>query len=413
MTAATTAADTIAAYNADREPERLGMKMAAMRAGIFPFYRGTAHLFWRRVREAGLPETAPAVWCSGDLHLENFGTYRGDNSLTYFDVNDFDEAALAPCVWELVRFMTSVLVAAPSLGIDAKEGRDLASLAAQTYRAELAAGKARWIERRTADGAIGDLMTGLKKRTQKRMLARRTLLRKGRRTLEMRNTRMLPATEAELLRLEKFCKVLGKARDAEHYFNFLDGARRVAGTGSLGSDRFVILVQGNDGPDGNVLLDLKQATPSSLAQVVATAQPDWADDGHRIVAVQHRCQAVAPALLGAVSYERQSFVIKELQPSADRLELSDTAKDRPRLAHAIRTMGRLLAWAQLRSSGQGGSATVDDLKAYAAGEKDFAVRLVAIARDLHAVVVADYRNFSAACDDGQITVAAMPKGQPA
>jgi uncharacterized protein (DUF2252 family) len=286
--------------------------------------------------------------------------------------------------------------------VDAREARELALLAATTWQTELGAGKARWLERRTAEGAIGDLMGGLKRRSQKKMLDRRTTMRKGQRMLDIRNARMLPATEAELLRLDAFCTALGKARDAAPYFKFRDAARRIAGTGSLGIARYVILVEGEGSPDGNVLLDLKQATPSSLADVARGRQPKWDDDGMRVVATQRNCQAVSPALLGAVTYERRSFVIKELQPSADRLELEDTARDRPRLADVIRSMARLAAWGQIRASGHKAAAPADDLIAFAEAEKETPARLLAAARDLHAVVVADYRDFCAACEDGEI-----------
>ena len=35
---------------------------------------------------------APVPGFAGDAQVDNFGSYRGDNGLVYFDVNDFDEA---------------------------------------------------------------------------------------------------------------------------------------------------------------------------------------------------------------------------------------------------------------------------------------------------------------------------------
>src|SRR5260370_7939266 len=107
-----------ALYNTGREPERLALKYRAMCRSPFVFFRGTAHLFWEDARAAhlSLPDGPPA-WACGDLHLENFGSYRGSNRLAYFDLNDFDEAALGPATWELARLVTSLYVAAPSLGL--------------------------------------------------------------------------------------------------------------------------------------------------------------------------------------------------------------------------------------------------------------------------------------------------------
>ena len=64
--------------------------------GTTLFLRGSAHLFHARLKR-GVFKPAPVAWCCGDMHLENFGSYHGDNGLAYFDINDFDEAALAPC----------------------------------------------------------------------------------------------------------------------------------------------------------------------------------------------------------------------------------------------------------------------------------------------------------------------------
>ena len=83
----------------------------------FAFLRGTCQLFCEDLRASDLPKS-PLVWCCGDLHLENFSPYKGDNRLAYFDLNDFDEACLAPALWELVRFLTSIRVGGKTLGMD-------------------------------------------------------------------------------------------------------------------------------------------------------------------------------------------------------------------------------------------------------------------------------------------------------
>jgi hypothetical protein len=84
-------------FNQGRDPERLAMKYAKMRANPFTFLCGTCHLFHLRLPVERVLDDAPKVWVCGDLHLENFGSYKGDNRLAYFDIIDFDEAALAPC----------------------------------------------------------------------------------------------------------------------------------------------------------------------------------------------------------------------------------------------------------------------------------------------------------------------------
>ncbi len=387
------ASEIIRAYNAGREPERLALKMAAMRGNVFSFYRGSAHLFWQRVQELGVAHAAPAAWCSGDLHLQNFGTYLGDNGLTYFDVNDFDEAALAPCDWEPLRLATSILVASPALGVSKTAAKGYAKASLEAYRHELASGKMRWIERKTATGAIGALMTDLKKRSRARMLERRTVLKKGRRMLAHDAEHSLPAPAKTRVALEQLMQSVGKAAGQPTFYTLLDAGRRVSGTASLGLPRFVLLVDGDGAPDANVLLDLKAAPPSTLAVLSPVRQPPWPDQAHRIVTVQRRCQAIAPARLNAVTFERLPFVLKELQPSADRLDLAQIAMDGTAMRDAIASMGRLAAWAQLRSAGRSGSANADALMAFAATDGAWTARLLAQASDLAAIMVDDHNDF--------------------
>ena len=101
-------AQQLKTFNAGREPQRLQLKYAAMRASPFAFLRGSCHLFYARMARGGVHKGAPVGWLCGDLHLENFGSYQGDNGLVYFDINDFDESALAPLTWDLVRLLASV-----------------------------------------------------------------------------------------------------------------------------------------------------------------------------------------------------------------------------------------------------------------------------------------------------------------
>src|SRR5262245_2032658 len=107
--------ERIRQFNSGRSPQLLRLKYRAMRANVFAFFRGTCHLFYENWHLQSSLNHAPPVWSCGDLHLENFGSYKGDNRLIYFDVNDFDEAALAPCTWDVTRFLTSTLLAATTL----------------------------------------------------------------------------------------------------------------------------------------------------------------------------------------------------------------------------------------------------------------------------------------------------------
>ena len=85
----------------DKDLER---KHGKMRDGAFPFLRATYWRWAETVLEA-CPDLAdaPQVLAVGDVHLENFGTWRDADGRLGWGVNDYDEAAQMPYPLDLVR----------------------------------------------------------------------------------------------------------------------------------------------------------------------------------------------------------------------------------------------------------------------------------------------------------------------
>jgi uncharacterized protein (DUF2252 family) len=380
-------------FNAGREAERLAIKYRAMRASAFAFFRATGHLFWEDLgsHEGALPDS-PRVWACGDLHFENFGSFQGDNGLSYFDLNDFDDAALAPAIWELSRFVTSAYVAAPSLGLSRPETNELVTAFLDAYRAALSDGKARWIERATATGMVRTLLRRVTNQTRAMLINGRTSVRKGKRRILIDGRRALAVTDVQRTRVTRQLDKFAESQPDPNFFRVLDVGRRVAGLGSLGLERYIVLVRGDGGRDGNALLDAKEAAASSLASSERLRQPAWQSEADRVVTIQQRMQAIAPALLHARSIGRGGFILRELQPTSDRLSLKDARGHPHHLRSAAKSMGRLTAWAQLRSSGREGSAIADDLVAFA-DASGWKQRIIEYGRSYQAQVRRDYKEF--------------------
>ncbi|AMP09751.1 hypothetical protein CAter282_1988 [Collimonas arenae] len=386
-------------YNAGRDPERLQLKYRNIRSNPFVFLRGTCHLFYERLPKSGLFRTAPATWICGDLHLENFGSYKGDNRLTYFDMNDFDEAALAPTSMELVRFLTSVLIAAEGLSLSAAESRTLCRAFLDAYSAALTSGKARWVERDTAQGMVGTLLNDLRGRQRALYLDTRTV-RKGRqRTLRIDGKKALAVSDKQRAKVTAFMNAFAAEQPNPDFYKVLDVARRIAGTGSLGVDRYSILVEGKGSPDTNYLLDLKQALPSSLAPYLKLEQPKWKTEAQRVVALQRRCQAVPMAFLQPVMLGKTSYVLRGLQPSEDRVALDRSHQKMSDIQHVLATMGNIVAWAQLRSAGRQGSAIADELIDFGQNRK-WKKPLLEAVQECTIQVSKDWQTYSKAYDDG-------------
>lgn len=175
--------DKVFQFNWGRDPERLLLKYRKMQLSSFAFFRATCHLFYEDWVVNTPPIESPLAWICGDLHLENFGSFKGDDRRVYFGMNDFDEAVLAPCVWELGRFLTSVLVAAHQLAIEPAAAKHLTQVYLTAYTEALKQEKSRTIRLETAEGLIKHLLRELEERKRKQFLDRYTKLKKGRRQL--------------------------------------------------------------------------------------------------------------------------------------------------------------------------------------------------------------------------------------
>ena len=77
---------------ARRNPELLRFKVARMADGPFAFFRGTFHLFARDVLDRNL-QPLPLLKGDGvemdlvgDLHSENYGTYKAADGMVHYDV---------------------------------------------------------------------------------------------------------------------------------------------------------------------------------------------------------------------------------------------------------------------------------------------------------------------------------------
>jgi Uncharacterized protein conserved in bacteria (DUF2252) len=90
----------------------LAFKHRQMALGLFPFFRATFYRWmqiWREtVDEVG---RAPTLLAVGDLHIENFGTWRDIEGRLIWGVNDFDEVYVMPYTVDLVRLATSAYAA--------------------------------------------------------------------------------------------------------------------------------------------------------------------------------------------------------------------------------------------------------------------------------------------------------------
>jgi hypothetical protein len=90
----------------------LRLKHAHMADDLFSFLRATFYR-WATLWQETCPELAraPPLLAVGDLHVENFGTWRDSEGRLVWGINDVDEASVMPYAIDLVRLATSALLA--------------------------------------------------------------------------------------------------------------------------------------------------------------------------------------------------------------------------------------------------------------------------------------------------------------
>lgn len=386
----------ILSFNEHRLPKTVRIKYEAMAENPYRFYRGANHVFFEDLHRAGVMPPAPIVWACGDLHLENFGTYKSDNRLVYFDLNDFDESALAPASWELTRLLVSILVAFKMQDIDQKKAVNMCRLFLKSYAAKLVSGRTDYIERQTARGIVRKFLKSVSKRKQEDILAKRTVLHKKKLEILLDDPRHLELDDALkeslCVHIQHWLKNDG---DSPYNYKVTDAVFRIAGTGSLGLKRYAFLLRSlNDNGEKYLLIDMKEASPSSLAPLVSVPQPEWTSEAERVVTVQRWAQNRPPALLSTTIYDGTSFIMQEMQPTKDSIDFRLIKEDYRDIYQVVDDMAVLTASSHLRASGHRGAAIADELMAFG-GELSWQEEILSYAVEYAFQVKRHYDDFTA------------------
>lgn len=384
--------ELIRAFNERRDPKMLERKYSKMRKNDLTFFRGTCHLFYRDLPVESSLNLAPYTWNCGDLHLENFGAYKGDDRQIYFGINDFDEGMLAPCTWDVARLLTSLFLATDSLSLDRSDGQNLAGAYLNTYANTLISGNIRAIVADNAKGIVADLLKTLGRRKRINLLDERTELIGDRRQLKFDDDKILKIDREKYELVSRVIFDWAQTQAQPDFFEVLDIGFRVAGTGSLGLDRYLVLVAGKGSPESNYLLDFKQQPLYILPTFLNATQPQWANSATRVMTVQQLVQSAPPALLAAIDFNNSSYLLRELQPTQDKIELNDGEIGVDRLKKLIETMAEVTAFAHLHGSGKMGAATAQNLIDFGKN-LDWQQEVLIYAKNYARQVRLDYQDF--------------------
>jgi uncharacterized protein (DUF2252 family) len=398
----------IEAFNQPRPLALRKIKYQAMAEDPFSFFRGTCHLFhedWPQdsdldLLDATRRERAPQVWVCGDLHLENFGTYKGEDRQVYFGINDFDEGTRAALTRDLARLAVSILLVGKKLDVPKADRLALVQKLLKIYLQTLASGES--LKLSTASGIVGQLLQKARDRRRQDLLEKYAV---NDHRLQEITDKLLPVEQDRAQQILAAYQQWAAEQSNPNFYECLDIKQRIAGLGSLGIDRYLLLVAGQDS-ENRYLLDLKEQRDSSLQ---VSKPPVWPSHAQRVLGIQSLLQPQPPALRGALeigvqrspsisagdSYpaENRSFTIRELQPSADKIKY--TSIDAAELGDLVQVAAQITAWSHLHGAGQREAATVQQLIDFAANPDRCAI-VLEYAQDYAKQVRADFEEFKSA-----------------
>jgi hypothetical protein len=275
------------------------LKHGEMSKKPFPFLRATFYR-WLQLWPSVCPELnrAPQVLGVGDLHIENFGTWRDTDGRLVWGVNDFDEARPYPYTMDLVRLATSALIAAKAKKLSIRP-KDAVKKILEGYFAGMNAG--------------GRPFVLAEDHTWLRQIAENTL----RDPVEFwQNMDDLPTLSGEPppgVR-EAIAEVLPRPLPKYRL------ARRFAGLGGRGLPRFVAIA---DYAGGKLAREAKTRAPASVDWLTPERTPAPGDYS-RILEHAVRC----PDPFVRVSGE---WIVRRLSPHCSRIELTSLGAGRGEL----------------------------------------------------------------------------------
>jgi len=331
------------------EPD-LKLKHTQMRAAVFPFLRATYYRWaqtWTDV--CGKAARAPAVLAVGDLHVENFGTWRDIEGRLIWGINDFDEVWRLPYTNDLIRLATSALLA--EMTCDLKTGIDAI---VKGYQDALEAGGRPYI--------LAEHHPALRHMATVRLHDPEPFWEKLHGLPELKEK--TPAGVAKAI--DRMMPERGMRWKTVH---------RVAGLGSLGRQRYVAIAEWHG---GSVAREAKALAPSACV---------WPEKGKGTAKIYYQ-EVLDRAVRCCDPFVRlqKRWIVRRLAPDCSRIELSALPKERDEM-HLLHAMGWETANVHLGSAKP--STLLSDLKKRPKGW------LLGAAREMEAAVKADFKEYGA------------------
>lgn len=293
-----------------------------------------------------------------DLHTENFGTFRSITGEIVYDINDFDDSTQGPYEYDVRRIATSLVLAALDNKHAIGDGALAAESCARAYldtlvrfgklktRAEFEHLKQRSDTREVLASAVEKSRTEMMQRVAVESSEGKFVLHN--------KENYLPVSEKQrqsvVAALPLFLKTCLAPKNAQpERYSFQDVAFRIAGCGSLGRERYALLLgkgKGVESFDTLRLMEWKGSYDSALDYPKPHQSKNRARD---LVQASIGFQVLPKRYLGYTIMDGQPMQAREIGANDTRFNAREFT-DLDRFAHAARIFGEITARVHLVSS---------------------------------------------------------------
>lgn len=402
--------------DARRSQELMRFKIARMAESPFAFFRGTFHLFARDALDASM---VPAPLLSnanvemdlvGDIHSENFGTYKADDGLIHYDINDFDETTHGRFDFDVCRFAANIVLGAQTRKdtLENQVAAVLAGLASYLDTVQACFKKGKFIDLDISEkqpGACEPVAQLVMRQTlvkRSRFIADVTEDKGDKRLIKRAMLKYFNLSDEERSQAERllndFRQRWKNKPDKKDFFDIHDICGRISGIGSMGRHRYVVLISGKGHVEKHdVLLEFKEARPSAydIYRNRETSPQALLERAEKVITCERASQAASSSYLGHALDGATSFQVREISPHAAR---TDAASLKPaQFIEVMKLQAAILARTHVRASTryQGPSNPLPEL----ADADRFRQRVLAFALAYADLAQRDWTRFVAARGD--------------
>jgi len=314
----------------DRVPRLLPIKYSRMAASPFAFFRGSVSVMAADL--AAQKHTGLLVQLCGDAHVQNLGSFEAPDGRIAFDISDFDETIPGPWEWDVKRMAASIVLAGLQIEQTAAACREAAEIFAGSYIrliTELAqepvlVAARHQIHRLKKVQAISAALTQAERAEPKDLLKKYTETGTDKR-IHFRSAAPVLWPLKGARKQEVLAGLAGYRRSLSaaslhlfSFFNPLDVAFKIVGTGSVGLRDYIVLMEGN-GKGDPLFLQIKQEAPSAYAPYLKAQRVT--NQGKRVADGQRSLQPISDLLLGWTQVGSYDYLVRPLNDHKGSMNL--------------------------------------------------------------------------------------------